>query len=153
MPPAFKSWLFTLVKARRFCSWQMPLCLILKCGHVAFFTMKHFKMLQGEYLKHGLLHLSRSYLVSGHCWGWQLVLFIEMCSQSQPQYLQVLRLPWEGGIHRDSLRNSLCCFVLWLYENLYETEFSTPPTTLSVGTPCKLRRSWWFTPAIPASMR
>lgn len=91
-------------------------------------------------------------MVSGLCWGWQLVLFIEMCSQSQPQYLQVLRIPWEGGIHRDSLRNSLCCFVLWLYENLYETEFSTPPITLSVGTPCELCRSWWFTPAIPASM-
>lgn len=103
-----------------------------------------------KHLKHGLPHPSRSYMASGHC---RIVLFIEMCSESQPQHLQVLIILWEGGTHRDSLRNTLCCFVFLLYESIYETEFSTSPVTLPGRTPRKLCRSWWFTPPIPAPGR
>lgn len=71
------------MKAGRFCSWEIPLCHILKYGSTAFFffsTIKNFKMLQGKHLKHGLHCLSRPYVAFGHCWRWQLGLFTDATS-------------------------------------------------------------------------
>lgn len=143
MPPASKSWLFSLVNAERFCSWKVPLCHILKGSCMALFTMKNSKMLQGESLKK---HLEReaSFQILHDFWS-LLRVAVRVVHE------EVLRITASASTgaqnspkkaeHTGSFKNSFYCFILCevVYEIVHiENRDFQVPLSCTAG----LRQAW-----------